>query len=390
MSKPDNKQTSSFGRILERVMPKRDATKIKGAEAEVQYILTDLRARVFFIALLGVLGVLLAVVLRPYLAAIILAGLTAIVSHPLYTRFKNKLGWSDRVITVLLVGFLLICAIVPLLLVTRNLLREVVNLQASLSAFLSSPQGSQIQAKIQTIANAKAGSVSVNQTATAVLAQLNGALVGLIAGAIGTIVSLTINTTIFLVFLVYLIPRMSRFKGLAMEVSPLGKPITAQYIQKIRLLLRGTVVGTFAISLSAAIIMGLTFWLLGIPNAVLFATLAFVLGFIPYLGTWLFTTAAAIVFVLLGQYTQAAVLMLVQIGILNQLDLVFRPLSIPKSIRIHPSLMIIAVTGGLAAFGMIGIIFGPAILVLFISSVQIYRQNFVRQPKPASTPRLAK
>jgi predicted PurR-regulated permease PerM len=122
--------------------------------------------------------------------------------------------------------------------------------------------------------------------------------------------------------------------------------------------------------------MGITFWLLGVPNAMLFTVLAFFLGFIPYLGTTIFTFGAAIIFVILGYYDKAVIVLLLQLLILNQLDLVFRPISMPKKVRIHPALMIIAVLAGIASFGMIGIIFGPTILVLFISSVEIYQQNY--------------
>lgn len=78
----------------------------------------------------------------------------------------------------------------------------------------------------------------------------------------------------------------------------------------------------------------------------------------------------------MGDYTSAIIILLLQLLILNQLDLVFRPISMPKKVRIHPALMIIAVLAGIASFGMIGIIFGPTILVLFISSIQIYQQNY--------------
>jgi predicted PurR-regulated permease PerM len=47
--------------------------------------------------------------------------------------------------------------------------------------------------------------------------------------------------------------------------------------------------------------------------------------------------------------------------------------------------MIIAVFSGLATFGLLGLVFGPVILVLFISTVEIYRQNYGADKTKIST-----
>lgn len=352
-------------------------------EKEVEYVLYDMRAKVFFGVVFVILGVLLYYTLQPYLSAVLLAILVAALIHPLYRRMHNKLGWSPRIITSIIILILALIAFVLIFFIGRSLISQATNLSGSINAYISSGQTAELQAKLQGIFKTSgAESIDTGSLINSTLQQLSGQLANFASSLIKNSFAFIVSITVFLASLVLLIPRMSQIKKMAVDISPLGPKITTDYIEKTRLLLRGAVVGSFIISLVASTIMGITFWLLGIPNALLFAVLAFFLGFIPYLGTTIFTFGAAIIFALTGNYQTAAVLVLVQLIILNQLDLVFRPITMPRKVRIHPALMIIAVMAGLATFGMIGIIFGPVILVLFMSSVQIYQQNYGTNEKP--------
>lgn len=352
-------------------------------EKEVEYVLHDMRAKVFFGVVFVILGVLLYYTLQPYLSAVLLAILVAALIHPLYRRMHNKLGWSPRIITSIIILILALIAFVLIFFIGRSLISQATNLSGSINDYISSGQTAELQAKLQGIFKTSgAESIDTGSLINSTLQQLSGQLANFASSLIKNSFAFIVSITVFLASLVLLIPRMSQIKKMAVDISPLGPKITTDYIEKTRLLLRGAVVGSFIISLVASTIMGITFWLLGIPNALLFAVLAFFLGFIPYLGTTIFTFGAAIIFALTGNYQTAAVLVLVQLIILNQLDLVFRPITMPRKVRIHPALMIIAVMAGLATFGMIGIIFGPVILVLFMSSVQIYQQNYGTNEKP--------
>jgi predicted PurR-regulated permease PerM len=370
--------TEKIFTTINKLLPKRKNGIVSpNTEKEVGYILEDMRAKIFFGMVFFVLGVLLFVTLKPYLNAVILAILVAALIHPIFTRLHRKLKWSPRVITSLIVAVLIAITVLLIFFVGRSLVQQALSLSSSINDYLNSGQTTELQNKIQeTLRLNGVESQDLTKLTTSTLQQISGQLASFATSFIKNSFAFFVSVTIFLAGLVLLIPRMSRIKKMAVDISPLGPIITNDYIDKTRLLLRGAVVGSFFISLTASTLMGITFWLLGVPNAMLFTVLAFFLGFIPYLGTTIFTFGAAIIFVILGYYDKAVIVLLLQLLILNQLDLVFRPISMPKKVRIHPALMIIAVLAGIASFGMIGIIFGPTILVLFISSVEIYQQNY--------------
>lgn len=369
--------------VVAKVLPNKTADQ-KSEQAEIQLVLADVRAKAFFALLFVVLGVFLLVCLKPYFDAIVLATLTAIVLFPLYQRLQRKTGWSQRIVTTLVMALLGIGFILLTLFILQGLFREAKSVQGALNDFINSGGASKLAAEIQSALAAIGIHVTLpdsGQLINTILESLNQSLLSLIGTVVSGISTFIISSSIYIFLLFYLLPRVERIKNFLVEVAPLGKDVTHDYLKRVQLLLRGTILGTFLVSMSCAIIMGLAFWALGIPNAMFFASLAFILGCIPYLGTYLFTCTAAFLYLISGNYGPAIFLLLLQVLVLNQVDLIFRPIALPKQIRINPALNVIAVMSGLAAFGIIGIVYGPLIFILFISSVQIYRQNFVDTPK---------
>lgn len=347
-------------------------------EKEVELILQNLRAKIVFGILFVVLAGAILYLLHPYFSAIFFAVLFAVLMYPWYRFFYRKTR-SKRLSTIITTLVLFAIIVIPFAFILSRLAAEITTISTTVSNISTTTSYQTTINNINSITAKLPLNISQAQIDSAIsnLTQsLGNRAVAFTSNLVKSVISFGINVMIFTVLFVYLLPRMAQFKKFSLAISPLGSDITHDYIDKVRLLMRGTVVGSFVISLTASTIMGLTFWLLGIPNAVFLACIAFVLGFIPYLGTTIFTFGGAIIFALMGNYFNAGVLLLVQLVILNQLDLVFRPITLPKKVRIHPSLTILAVTAGLAVFGVMGIFYGIIILVLFISTVQIYKQNY--------------
>lgn len=362
-----------------KLIPKSKTTQNnQNTQKEVELILQNLRAKVFFGVLFAVLTVLLIYLFHDYISAIFFAILFAVLIHPVYKFFLKKTK-SQRLSTILSTIFMVLIIVLPFVFIASRVAIELSNLAVNVSTLPDSETYQKVIDNSNKIVSNLPISISQSQLDNAIsniTQNLSTRVVSATSNLIKSAISFGINLMIFIVLFVYLLPRLNRFKELFLSASPMGREITHSYIDKVRLLMRGTVIGSFVISLTASTIMGLTFWALGIPNAVFLASIAFVLGFIPYLGTSIFTFGGAIIFALLGNYFNAAILLLLQLVILNQLDLVFRPITLPKKVRIHPSLVIVAVTAGLAVFGVMGIFYGIIILVLFISTLQIYQQNY--------------
>lgn len=374
------KITNKITATLTGLIPKSLKAKNDLSEAEVNYMLADVKAKWFFYGIFAFLGLLMLYIFRPYIGAVFLGTLFAILFHPLYRWLDRKTHWPQSILTFLVLIALVCVIVVPTVVIGVMLVKQTAvwlgdinsgDLQATATQFIDQMP---IKLDSQTI------STYVNQSSEAIAKYL----LNLLKSFAGNIGELFAQLIVLLSIFIVLVPRIRKLARSFIQSSPLGPDITRDYLQQIKLLMTGTVLGSACVSATSAVIMGVTMYFLGIPAALLFSSMAFILGFIPYMGTWIFTTVISIIYALTGQWHVTVILMGVQLIIINQVDLVFRPITLPKKVRIHPALVAIAVLAGLSAFGIIGLFYGLIIMVLFISSVKIYKKNFVDKPNEPS------
>jgi predicted PurR-regulated permease PerM len=56
------------------------------------------------------------------------------------------------------------------------------------------------------------------------------------------------------------------------------------------------------------------------------------------------------------------------------LDAVIRPRIIPKTITLSPGLTMLAAFGGITLFGLVGVVYGPIIMIVIVTSIEMYLQ----------------
>jgi len=131
---------------------------------------------------------------------------------------------------------------------------------------------------------------------------------------------------------------------------------------------------------------GLLFWVLGLPAPLLWAVVMFVLSILPVLGAALVWLPAAAYLALGGRWLPAAAL--VGWGVLSFMvvDNVIYVRLAGARMRMHEVPALVAFLGGVAVFGLSGMILGPAILAVATALVEVWKQRLTH---PASASGLA-
>ena len=72
--------------------------------------------------------------------------------------------------------------------------------------------------------------------------------------------------------------------------------------------------------------------------------------------------------------------------VVGTVDNFIRPRLCGSRMALHPLLVFLSMFGGVAVFGMMGLLVGPLIASLFMAMVRIYRRDFLglRSPTPAA------
>ena len=125
---------------------------------------------------------------------------------------------------------------------------------------------------------------------------------------------------------------------------------------------RSIIRGSVGTALIQGAVAAVAFLFVGIPAAFWGALVAFS-SLIPPLGTSLIMVPVT-VFMFLGGSTGKGIFMLVVMLVIGSLDNIVRPLLVGRTLHLHPIWLFLSVLGALAAFGPLGLIYGPMVLVL--------------------------
>lgn len=144
-----------------------------------------------------------------------------------------------------------------------------------------------------------------------------------------------------------------------------GKSITASVIY-----------GQVIIGVLQGIIVGIGFFIFGVPNALLLTMLASLAGIFPIIGTGIIWIPVVIYLLIEGStFTTIGVLIF---GIISSsVDNFLRPIIVAKRTDIHTSILMIGMIGGLFLFGVLGFILGPLILSYLLILLELYRNKNV-------------
>ena len=109
------------------------------------------------------------------------------------------------------------------------------------------------------------------------------------------------------------------------------------------------------------------------PNAILWGSISAIASLVPGLGTAIvFIPAVAYMFIL-GNTAFAIGLIVWGVVVVGLVDNFLTPYLYSREIEVHPLITLFAVLGGLIVFGPIGFIFGPLVVALFFSLIEIYQ-----------------
>lgn len=120
-----------------------------------------------------------------------------------------------------------------------------------------------------------------------------------------------------------------------------------------------------AVALLDAVGIGAGLALLGVPMALALASLVFLGGFVPFVGAFVTGGLAIVVAFMTKGPLVALVVLAIVIGVQQLEGNVLQPLLLGKAVRLHPLVVVLAVSTGAVTAGIVGAIFAvPLVLVL--------------------------
>jgi predicted PurR-regulated permease PerM len=213
------------------------------------------------------------------------------------------------------------------------------------------------------------------------LADAGGRIVAAIGasalGLLGTATRLTLNVTIAFFGLYYVLKHPGDVWVDARPYIPFSDANTEKLGRRFKDVTVSTVIGTGVVAALQGVLVGLAFWVAGLPNGVFWAVVTTALAILPVVGSGLVWGPAAVVLIIQGRVV-AGILMIVWGAIVvGGVDNLIRPLIYRRFSAIHPLITLIGAIAGVNYFGLLGLLIGPLALSYFFELIRMYREEYL-------------
>jgi predicted PurR-regulated permease PerM len=198
----------------------------------------------------------------------------------------------------------------------------------------------------------------------------------------------TLRITVYFFLMLYLLFFFlrdgQRILAAATRALPLGDERERLLLRRFAEVSRATLKGTLVVAIVQGTIGGVAFSVIGIGAPVLWGVAMAVLSIVPVVGSALIWFPAAVVLILGGQLIAGIALILVGALVMGVVDNLLRPVLVGRDTRMPDYLILLSTLGGLAAFGLAGVVIGPIITAFFLAVWRMAREEFSREPVTAS------
>jgi predicted PurR-regulated permease PerM len=216
---------------------------------------------------------------------------------------------------------------------------------------------------------------------------VTGALVFTKALAAG-VINFLMDYITMVVVLFFLLRDSRYFVESVRLISPLSEAEERLFVERFRVVTEATVLGTVATAAAQGTLSTLIFWIIGLPNPILWGALTALLSLVPVRGTALVWIPWTIYLFATGSVSRAIVFMVLQIVLVGGIDNILRPMLIEGRVKMHTLVVFFSILGGIGYFGILGIFIGPLVFAIAIAFVEFYgvRDNPPDEVPVESTP----
>ncbi len=333
-------------------------------------------ARLGGLLLLALLGYTVWRIVEPLWQPLVWAALLGSLLAPLNFRLAIRLGGRPRLASGVTTLLTVLLFLLPVAIIAGTVTTQAAQLLSRLNE--QAPQitsGSLDLANIPLLSRplewiGSHTSVTVEQVQGWIIAEAKKVLQSLassggdfVLGALGTAVSF--GLMLFVLFFV-----LRDGPALAQKVVRM-LPIEVRRRSRLWLHLvevtRAVFMGIGLTALVQGILVGIGFWIAGLPSPLVFGVLGALCALIPLVGTAIVWVPGVAFLALHADYGHAMFLAAWSIIVVGSVDNFLRPMLISGRAEVPTLAVFIGVVGGLSAFGFIGLFIGPIVLGLLVA-----------------------
>jgi predicted PurR-regulated permease PerM len=179
---------------------------------------------------------------------------------------------------------------------------------------------------------------------------------------------------VFLVSFFFLLKDGEKLRQRLLRLSPLNREDDELIINRVTAAINSVIKGSLFVATLQGISCSIGFLIFGLPNPVIWGSVAALGALVPGVGTTIVLVPAILYLYFTGQLISAIGLLAWGILAVGMIDNFLGPRFVGKRAGLHPLLILLSVLGGLSFFGPIGFILGPLTISLLLVLLDIYAE----------------
>jgi predicted PurR-regulated permease PerM len=310
----------------------------------------------------------------PFLPAIVLAFTLAIVTHRPFRWLAGKLSSRRTLASLVATAVIALTFLLPVTAIAYFVTIEIGEtvstwkpdeIQNRWDSFLGE------HPRLQRAWRQIARGLDLQEQIPRALNQVQRSVAAIVQGA----VYLATQGALTLFFLFFLYRDSDAAIRAVRRIMPLDDRETDEYFQRVEDTVHATMFGVVLVAIIQGALGGAMLAVLGVPGAVLWGVVMGMLAIVPYLGTFVIWGPTAAILAMQGETMKAIVLVswgLIAIGLIDNM---LYPMMVGQRLQQHTAVAFIAILGGVALFGAMGIVLGPLIVATSLFLLDVWRRR---------------
>ena len=302
-------------------------------------------------------------VLKPFVVALTWGVIFAILFRGMQNALAQRMGAKRAAALTTLVVTLLIVA--PAVFVISTLAREAPQMAGQLKQSSENAPGqfARIWSAVRSRSPVPMAEdpteflKKASQRALAFLSSRANAFVNDSLAALGTLGSM-----LFALF--FMLRDGDTMRRLVQDRLPFSEQESDRLMNEVRDLVTASVGAALIVAVAQGVIGGVVFWLLHMPAPVFWGVVMGFCSLLPLLGATLVWVPAGIGLLLSGETTRGVLMLLAGTFGISMADNILRPMFLTGKTSVSGMVIFFGLLGGAAAFGLVGLVIGPIILVI--------------------------
>lgn len=163
---------------------------------------------------------------------------------------------------------------------------------------------------------------------------------------------------------------------------PFEKSVSDRITDRFVTVVRATIKGSGVVALAQGALGALTFWIVGVPAAILWGVIVALAALLPAIGPPIIWVPVAAYLLVTGAIWQAILVIASGVFVIGLVDNLLRPILVGRDTGIPDWMVLVTTLGGINLFGLSGIVIGPLAAALFLTGWQILTE--IRNPTTAA------